>query len=76
MIKARFEKAKQPKAVEALLKSVDHLVLSSPEATAYNTLLEYLEYPDWYQTHEGDRLVRLSIEVLSELLANSNTDIR
>jgi hypothetical protein len=62
-----FELAKESSAIEALLDSVANVKFNASQSTAYNFLIDYLENPEWFSSHEGGRLLLLSLEVLKDI---------
>jgi hypothetical protein len=64
MTQSEFDKASTSEAVEELLARVESLLQFDYQRTAYNFLVDYLEFPDWFSSHEGGRLLLLSLEVL------------
>lgn len=67
MTKQELEKARVPAEVEKLLDAVEPLLATDYQKSAYDFLIEYLEYPDWFQSREGGCLIILSLEVLHSL---------
>jgi len=53
--------------LEKLLDQVEPLLVKDYQKTAYNFLVDYLENPEWFNSHEGRRLVWLSKEILEDL---------
>jgi hypothetical protein len=53
--------------VEHALQKADGLPLNTSQATAFNYLIDYQENPEWFASHEGQRLVGLCIEVLKDM---------
>lgn len=64
MTNTQVERAKKRANVSKLLDRVEPRLSTAYQATAYNFLVDYLEHPEWFGSHEGGRLLVLSLEVL------------
>lgn len=64
MLAKEYEKAQEPAEVEKLLDRVENHLETDYQKTAYNFMIDYLERPEAFSSHEGGRLVLLSLEVL------------
>ena len=62
-----LDEAKKPENIKKLLDKTNNLNGPPSSEMAWNYLVDYLEEPSWFQSHEGQRLLMLSIMILEEL---------
>lgn len=59
-----FVEVSKVENVNKLLEKVETKLVTSYQISAYNYLIEYVENPEWFTSHEGQRLLGLCLEIL------------